>query len=112
MLSCGLTVAPKKFIIYRTNVNSFWWNEDIMVTSFADGTTKTQVDSGYTGTEWDNELTFAFSKHTFIKAQASFFFPGDTIKDVTSALTTVGKQKGPESDDTAMRIAAELIWTF
>ncbi len=112
MLSVGLTVAPKRFIIYRTNVNSIWWNEDIYVTSFADGATTTKVESDYAGTEWDNELTLALSKHTFIKGQAAFFFPGDTIKDVTSALTAVGGKKGPESDDTAMRFAAELIWTF
>jgi len=117
MLSCGLTVAPKRFIIYRTNVNSFWWNEDIVVTSFADSRTKTEVDGDYVGTEWDNEITLALSKHTFIKGQASFFFPGDTVEDVTSALTsyttaTGQKIKGPESDDTAMRFAAELIWTF
>ena len=112
MLSCGLTVAPKRFIIYRTNVNSFWWNEDIVVTSFADGATTTKVEGDYVGTEWDNELTLALSKHTFIKGQASFFFAGDVIEDVTSALTAVGGRPGPESDDTAMRFAAELIWTF
>ncbi len=118
MLSVGLTVAPKRFIIYRTNVNSFWWNEDIYVTSFVDAATTTKVKSDYVGTEWDNELTLALSKHTFIKGQAAFFFAGDTIKDVTSALTSFRHPvtgqvvKGPESDDTAMRIAAELIWTF
>ncbi len=118
MLSCGLTVAPKRFIIYRTNVNSFWWNEDIYVKSFIDAQTTTKVESDYAGTEWDNELILAFSKHTFIKGQMSFYFPGDTVKDVTSALTSYTNPatgqvvKGPESDDTAMRFAAELIWTF
>ena len=88
MTSIGITLTPKRFLIFRSNVNSFWWNEDIMVTSFVDPAVNTVVESGYTGTEWDNELTLATSKHSFIKTQCSFFFPGDTVEDVTSALTS------------------------
>ncbi len=116
MTSVGIIIVPKRFIIFRSNVNSFWWNEDIMVTSFADGFTTTKVDSGYTGTEWDNELTIALDKNMFIKGQFSWFFPGTTVKDATSALTSVttaaGVIRGEESDNTAMRLAAELIWKF
>ncbi len=121
MTSVGIILIPKRFIIFRSNVNSFWWNEDIMVTSFADGATTTKVDSGYTGTEWDNELTIALDKNMFIKGQFSWFFPGSTIKDATSALTSVTVPSGPaagtvipgkRSDDVAMRLAAELIWKF
>lgn len=112
MTSVGLTLAPKRFLIFRTNVNSFWWNEDIMVTSFADGATTTEVDAGYVGTEWDNELTLALSKNMFIKGQFSLLFAGDAIEDVTSALTATAAGPGEESDDTAMRVAAELIWNF
>jgi len=115
MSSFGVTAKPRKFIIYRTNVNSFWWNEDFRVQNFRKPSTFTtvpntepnitKIDSGYVGTEWDNELTFAFSKHTFIKGQCSFFFPGDGIEDVTEA-------RGAKSDDIATRLAAELIWKF
>jgi hypothetical protein len=115
MSSVGVTAKPKKFIIYRTNVNSFWWNEDFRVQSFNDplnfGTfpavepNVTTIDAGYAGTEWDNELTFAFSEYTFVKGQCSFFFPGGGIEDVTEA-------RGAKSDDIASRIAAELIWKF
>ena len=107
MVSFGLTVAPKKFIIYRTNANYFRWNEDFKVQSysvFAPGA-GTNVSSGYVGTEWDNELTLALSKYAFIKGQASFFFPGTVIEKVTEAL-------GAKSDDMAMRLAMEFILNF
>ncbi len=106
MLSFGLTVSPKVFLIYRTNVNMFWWNEDFRVTSWVNPAVSTWVESGYVGTEWDNELTLALSKNTFIKGQLAFFFPGDVVKDVTRAIS------GHESDDVASRVAAELIWNF
>ncbi len=112
MTSVGIIIVPRRFIIFRSNVNSFWWNEDIMVTSFADGATTTKVNSGYTGTEWDNTLTLALDKDMFIKGQFSWFFPGSTIKDATSALSAVAGVPGERSDDVAMRLAAELIWKF
>jgi hypothetical protein len=113
MTSIGLTAAPKKFLIYRTNVNSFWWNEDVLVTNFATplnpatgAPVRTVVDSGYAGTEWDNELTLALSKNSFIKGQFSFFFPGELVEDLTKALS------GVRADEMASRVAAELIWKF
>lgn len=83
MTSIGFTATPKRFLIYRTNVNSFWFNEDVVVSNFVNpvlGTTT--VGSGYAGTEWDNEVTLALNKNTFIKGQASFFFPGEVIEDL------------------------------
>jgi len=112
MVSTGLTVAPKRFLIYKTNVNYFRWNEDFFVQNFVSPVDLqtgapiiTKVDSGYMGTEWDNELTLALSRNTVIKGQASFMFPGDAVEDLTEAL-------GAKSDDTAMRFAAEFIWNF
>lgn len=107
MTSVGLTATPKKFLIYKTNINSFWFNEDMAVSNFVNpalGTTA--VGSGYAGTEWDNELTLALSPNTFIKGQAAFFFPGQVIEDLTQALS------GTRSDDMASRLAMELIWKF
>jgi hypothetical protein len=110
MLSYGFTATPKKFIIFKTNANSFWWNEDINVNNIAtpfssSGLTTTKVKSGYVGTEWDNELTVALSKHTYIKGHVSYFFPGDVIGNVTTALGATG-------DSIASRYAMELIWNF
>jgi hypothetical protein len=67
---------------------------------------RTEIASGYVGTEWGNEVTIAMSQYTFVKGQVSFFYPGEKINDVTEALS------GKESDDTAIRLAAELIWNF
>ncbi|NJL59312.1 MAG: hypothetical protein HC887_06375, partial [Desulfobacteraceae bacterium] len=118
MISAGITVRPRIYLIYRSNVNMFSWNEDIYVSNMVDpittevmasGTKKsyTKVEAGYAGTAWDNEVTLALSKHMFLKGQFSFFFPGEVIKDVTKAISG-----GTESDETATRVAAELIWNF
>jgi hypothetical protein len=118
MSSVGITLTPKRFLILKSNVNSFWWNEDIMVNSFVDPGAATLVESGYTGTEWDNEIMLATSKHSFIKGQFACFFPGDTVKEVTSALTSFRNPAtgavipGTKSDDTAYRLGMEFIWMF
>lgn len=106
MLSFGITFEPVKFLIYRTNANVFWWNEDFYVNSWVNPALKSKVDSGYVGTEWDNEITLALNKNVFVKAQWALFFPGDVIKDVTKAIS------GTKADDVASRVAAELIWNF
>lgn len=117
MYSFGMTLRPKIFLIYHTNVNMFHWNEDFYVgnmvqpmqinpsTGTLEKTPYTKVEGGYVGTEWDNEITLALSKNMFIKAQAAMFFPGDAAKEVTKAL-------GAESDETASRIGFEFIWNF
>ncbi|MDY0360366.1 MAG: alginate export family protein [Desulforegulaceae bacterium] len=105
MTSLGLSAAPKKTLSFKSNINSFWWNEDIMVKNFVVPGQTTIVDSGYAGTEWDNIVTLVLSKHTFIQGQAAFLLPGEVIEDVTEAM-------GAKADDTAMRLAAEFIWKF
>lgn len=117
MISAGLTLRPRIFLIYRTNANFFYWNEDIYAANLVTplgvdhtGLTQTSytlVKGGYVGCEWDNELTLALAANMFIKGQASFFFPGGVIKDLTSAVTG-----GQESSDIAIRLAMELIWNF
>ncbi len=118
MYSLGVTIRPVIFLIYRTNVNMFNWNEDFYVTdmvnpitlqSLATGTkvAATKVSSGYVGTEWDHEVTLALSKHMFVKWQGALFFPGDGVEEVTAALSG-----GTESSDLATRLAMELIWNF
>ena len=111
LISAGITVVPSKSMIFKTNINNFWWNEDIYVTNIVDGVDATtngakKVEAGFVGTEWDNEMTFATSKHSFIKGQCSLFFPGEVIKDVTEALTA------ESSDEMVMRLAAEFIINF
>lgn len=106
IVSGGVTVTPFRFLILKSNLMAFYWNEDFEVANFVNPLLgSTEVDAGYVGTEWDNEVTMALSTNTFIKGQASFLFPGEGIEDVTAAL-------GAEADDMAMRFAAEFIWNF
>ncbi|HDS16647.1 MAG TPA: hypothetical protein ENN66_08610 [Proteobacteria bacterium] len=104
MYSIGLNLAPKRFLIYNTNINIFNYNEDFRMLSY-DGSVH-QIDSGYVGTEWDNEIILALSKNMFIKGQFSFFFPGEVVEDITEAYS------GKKCDDVASRLALELIWNF
>ncbi|MBN2706966.1 MAG: hypothetical protein JXR89_11060 [Deltaproteobacteria bacterium] len=104
MYSIGLNLAPKRFLIYNTNINIFNYNEDFRMLSY-DGSVH-QIDSGYLGTEWDNEIILALSKNMFIKGQFSFFFPGEVVEDITEAYS------GEKCDDVASRLALELIWNF
>ncbi len=111
LVSTGITVAPRNYMIFKSNINNFWWNKDIYVTNIVDGVDAAtngarKVEAGFVGTEWDNEVTFATSKHSYIKGQGSFFFPGKVVKDVTEALT------GESSDKMVMRLAAEFIINF
>jgi len=112
MSSIGFSLAPRKYLMFKSNINSFWWNEDFSVKSFVDGATATKIDSGYVGTEWDNELLFALSKNTFVKGQAALLFPGEVMDDVTAARSATGAGPGEESDDVAYRLGAEFIWQF
>ncbi len=117
MISVGITMRPMIYLIYRTNVNMFWWNEDFYVANMVDPITitaaglqktpYTKVDAGYVGTEWNNEITLALSKNMFVKGQAALYFPGDGIEEVTAALSG-----GEETDEIATRLAMELIWNF
>lgn len=118
-LVIGAMLTPKPYLIFKTNVLSYWWNQDLVATSLrstAANTINTRVDSGYVGTEWNNELTYAFNKNVFLKGQLAFFFPGDRVKDMSSALTANRTDgvvtPGPMSDDVASRVAAELLWLF
>jgi hypothetical protein len=105
MTSFGVSASPKPTLSFKSNINSFWWNEDIIVKNFVTPGTQTEVDGGYAGTEWDNIATLILSKNTFIQGQAAFLFPGEVIEDVTEAM-------GAKADDTAIRLAAEFIWKF
>jgi hypothetical protein len=112
MSSVGFSLAPKKYLMFKSNINSFWWNEDINVGSFVDPAVTTEVDNGYVGTEWDNELLLALSKNTFVKGQAALLFPGEVMDDVTAARSATAAGPGEESDDVAYRLGAEFIWQF
>ena len=45
-------------------------------------------------------------KNMVVKGQFSFLFPGDAVRDITRNLV------GRAVDETAMRLAMEVIWNF
>ena len=126
----GFTLAPNRQWIFKSNVLAYWWNEDVNVRSWVDvsnpfttnSATYTKVDSDYVGTEWDNELTYAMTRYTFVKFHASALFPGAMMEDITEARAAYTqfnpltgeseKVMGEEADDVAYRLGMSFIWKF
>ena len=109
MIGGGITIEPKEFISYRTNFMWIEWNEDFAVNSTAPlalGGTNTEVKSGTAGQQWSNSLRISLNKHVHIFGNATFFWPGETIKDVTEDVY------GEKADDVAQRYAVALVWRF
>jgi hypothetical protein len=105
MIGGGITIEPVNYISYRTNFMWFEWNEDFA--AFSPVTVSTvQVDSGTAGQQWSNSLRISLNKHVHIFGNATLFWPGDAVKDVTKDVY------GEKSDDVAQRYAIALIWKF
>ena len=105
MYGGGITIEPKEFISYRTNFMWFEWNEDFAAFSPLTGT-NVQVDSGTAGQQWSNSLRISLNKNVHIFGNATLFWPGDAIEDVTEDVY------GKKADDVAQRYAVALIWRF
>jgi hypothetical protein len=111
MIGGGITIEPKPFISYRTNFMWIEWNEDFRtfsaVSAVAPGVPATvEIKSGTAGQQWSNSLRISLNKHVHIFGNATLFWPGETIEDVTE------KVYGEKSDDVAQRYAIALIWRF
>jgi hypothetical protein len=111
MIGGGITIEPKPFISYRTNFMWIEWNEDFRtfsaVSAVAPGVPATvEIKSGTAGQQWSNSLRISLNKHVHIFGNATLFWPGEAIKDVTEDVY------GKKSDDVAQRYAVALIWRF
>jgi hypothetical protein len=87
------------------------WNEDFYVNSTAPPAAlgfdpSVKVDSGTAGQQWSNSLRISLNKHVHIFGNATFFWPGEAIEDVTEDVY------GEKADDVAQRYAIALIWKF
>ncbi len=108
----GIIIEPKEYISYRTNFMWIEWNEDFYVNTTAPPAAvggldlSTKVESGTAGQQWSNSLRVSLSKNVHIFGNATFFWPGDAIKDVTKDVY------GEKADDVAQRYAVALIWRF
>jgi hypothetical protein len=114
MIGGGVTIEPAEYISYRTNFMWFEWNEDFSVVNIRDplgaaggllGPRNIEIKAGTAGQQWSNSLRVSLSKHVHIFGNATLFWPGDAVKDVTEAL-------GNRSDKVAQRYAVALIWRF
>ncbi|MEE9122063.1 MAG: hypothetical protein V3U56_12390 [Syntrophobacteria bacterium] len=104
MIGGGITIEPREYISYRTNFMWIEWNEDFQLNTF-NGAGNQQVDSGTAGQQWSNSLRVSLSRNVHIFGNATLFWPGDAVKDVTEIY-------GNKSDDVAQRYAVALIWRF
>jgi hypothetical protein len=117
----GVTVAPTKNSIYRTNAYYMQYDERPCVNNtgplgpLSDFTllappsacpSSNIINSREIGVEWDNELMVWLDKNMVVKGQFSFLFPGEAIKDITRTLV------GKAVDETAIRLAMEFLWNF
>ena len=115
MIGGGITIEPKEFISYRTNFMWFEWNEDFSVVNPSNptgtppealfGPANIEIDSGTLGQQWSNSLRISLNRHVHIFGNATFFWPGEVVEDLTEAL-------GNENDKVAQRYAVALIWRF
>jgi hypothetical protein len=111
MIGGGITIEPVEYISYRTNFMWIEWNEDFesasAVSAVGPGVpTTVQIDSGTAGQQWSNSLRVSLSKNVHIFGNATLFWPGDAVKDVTKDVY------GEKADDVAQRYAVALIWRF
>ena len=112
LIGGGITIEPKEFISYRTNFMWIECNEDFYVNSTAPPAAvggldlSTKVDSGTMGQQWSNSLRVSLHKNVHIFGNATFFWPGEVVKDVTKDVY------GKKSDDVAQRYAIALVWRF
>jgi hypothetical protein len=108
LIGGGITIEPVEYISYRTNFMWIEWNEDFAVNASAPpalGGTSTKVDSGTAGQQWSNSLRISLNKHVHIFGNATLFWPGEAVEDVTEIY-------GNKSDKVAQRYAVALIWRF
>jgi hypothetical protein len=111
----GLTIDPIKNFSYRTNIYYMEYNENFCLVNLAAGVCAATASGAPNlitdreiGVAWDNEVSWWLDKNMVVKGQFSFIFPGDGLRQVTRALAN----NGTTPDETAIRLAAELLWNF
>jgi hypothetical protein len=121
----GVTVAPLANVVYRTNAYYLRYDEKPCVNPAVvevpvltaplpcpASPNSAFVNSKEIGVGWDNEVMVWLDKNFVVKGQFSFLFPGDAVKDITRITTTTPTLPGQAADQTAIRLALELLWNF
>ena len=112
----GITVDPIKNWSFRSNVYYMEYNENFCLANVSGAGVCAATSSGAPnlitnheiGVALDNEISWWLDKNMVVKGQFSFIFPGDGLKQVTRALAN----NGTTPDETAIRLAMELLWNF
>jgi hypothetical protein len=115
LIGGGITVDPIKNWSYRTNVYYMEYDQNFCVLAVAGACAATSsgapnlITNHEIGVAWDNEVSWWLDKNMVVKGQFSFLVPGDGLKQVTRALANTA---GVQPDETAIRLAVELLWNF
>ena len=124
MVGGGVTVAPTKNSIYRTNAYYLRYDTNpcinpgpgdfpLLTPPIPCDASKNTIDHKDIGVEWDNEIMLWLDKNMVVKGQFSFLFPGEAVRDITQKLTTTPTlPAGRAVDETAIRLALEFLWNF
>ncbi len=115
LLGGGILVAPTRNTIYRTNAYYLRYDTKpcinpgdfpLLTPPAACDASKNTIAHKEIGVEWDNEVMVWLDKNMVVKGQFSFLFPGDAVRDITQKLV------GKGVDETAIRLAMEVLWNF
>ena len=112
----GITIDPIKNWSFRSNAYYMEYNENFCLANVGATGACAATSSGAPnlitnneiGVALDNEVSWWLDKNMVVKGQFSFIFPGDGLRQVTRALANNLTQP----DETAIRLALELLWNF
>ncbi|MGH7411127.1 MAG: hypothetical protein ACREJ6_08755 [Candidatus Methylomirabilis sp.] len=114
----GLTIDPIKNWSYRTNAYYIRYDSrtsalplvaTILAGPLGPAGTNVRLTKRDIGVEWDNEVSWWLDKNMVVKGQFSFIFPGDALKEINGIWQGDLSKK---TDETAIRLALELLWNF
>jgi hypothetical protein len=114
MVGGGITVDPIKNWSLRSNVYWLRYNEKPIVPTVIAGPlgaagTNVVLNSDDVGVALDNEVSWWLDKNMVVKGQFSFLFPGDAMKEIQGIWRG---NRALDQDETAIRLAVELLWNF
>jgi hypothetical protein len=114
MVGGGITVDPIKNWSFRSNVYWLRYNEKPIVPTVIAGPlgaagTNVVLNSDDVGVALDNEVSWWLDKNMVVKGQFSFLFPGDAMKEIQGIWRG---NRALDQDETAIRLAVELLWNF
>jgi len=124
----GITVDPIKNWSYRGNVYYMEYTSDdkncappalatcglprvatVLAGPLGPAGTAIAMSKREIGVGLDNEVSWWLDKNMVIKGQASFIFPGDALKEIQGIWRG---NRALDQDETAIRLALELLWNF